>query len=63
MNWLLRDGTVQYTLPDDAYHFVSENISQHGAKRIRNTRLGQIFDKVLQTLGEDPDEIWDKAVH
>jgi hypothetical protein len=47
--------------PDVAYNFVSETIGQAKIQKIRNTKLGQIFDKTFRGIGADPDRIWNKV--
>ena len=42
-------------------HFIFETICQSQGERIRNTKLGEIFDKTLLAIGEDPNKIWNKA--
>jgi hypothetical protein len=40
---------------------VSETIGQAKIQKIRNTKLGQIFDKTFRGIGADPDRIWNKV--
>ncbi len=47
--------------PDDAYNFVYDTIQRAQAGKIRNLKLGQVFDKALREIGENPDNIWDVA--
>ena|GEM_PF-1773122 len=47
--------------PDDAYNFVCDTIQRAQAEKIRNLKLGQVFDKALREIGENPDNIWDVA--
>ena len=39
--------------PDDAYNLVYETIQRAQAEKIRNSRLGQVFDKTLREIGEN----------
>jgi hypothetical protein len=44
--------------PDDAYNFVWDAIQNSNKEMIRSIKVGQIFDKVIKGIGENPDKIW-----
>lgn len=57
-------GSVQGSIdPNAAYEFVFNAIQTGNAKKIRTTLIGVIFDKVLTSIGEVPDNIWTRVLY
>ena len=56
VGWLRKEK--QKAGPDDAYNLLYENIQQSQKEKIRNSKLGKIFDMVLQEIGLTPNDVW-----